>query len=76
MQTKIKPGSIEPSSRSSELQGLRSLFPGQLLTHPVDMLTYEMDAAIDRGVPEGVLFPESVEDVVKAVLWADRKSVV
>ena len=75
MQTKIKPGSIEPSSRSSELQGLRSLFPGQLLTHPVDMLTYEMDAAIDRGVPEGVLFPESVEDVVKVVRWAARAGV-
>ncbi len=39
----------------------------QLLTNPVELLTYEVDAGFDRGKPDGVFLPESTADVVKLV---------
>ncbi|MFN8442711.1 MAG: FAD-linked oxidase C-terminal domain-containing protein [Caldilineaceae bacterium] len=39
----------------------------QLLTSPVELLTYEVDAGFDRGKPDGVFLPESTADVVKLV---------
>ncbi|PWH14269.1 MAG: FAD-binding oxidoreductase [Anaerolineae bacterium] len=44
--------------------------PGQLLTRPVELLTYEVDAANDRGTPHAVLLIRSVEDVQKAIRLA------
>ncbi len=50
---------------------LSHAFPaGQLLTRPVELLTYEVDAANDRGTPDAVLLIRSVEDVQKAIRLA------
>ncbi len=48
----------------------RLLKPGQMVTNPVELLTYEVDAANERGLPDAVVFPESVDDVVRVARWA------
>lgn len=56
-----------------ELEELaRLLKPGQVITNPVELLTYEVDAANDRGKPDGVAFPITPEDVEMIVRWAAR----
>ena len=42
----------------------------------MQLLAYEMDAGlIDRAMPDGVIFPRSVDDVVKLVQWAAQHNV-
>ncbi len=53
----------------------RILDAGQLLTSPVELITYEGDASLDRGRPDGVAFPRTADDVVKIVRWAARHGV-
>jgi D-lactate dehydrogenase (cytochrome) len=52
---------------------LRSLFsPNQIVTDPVELITYEVDAAQDRGLPDGVVFPETSDEVQQIVTWAQE----
>lgn len=61
---------------SPALAGLRQLFAKrQLALHPVELLTYEVDAGFDRGQPDGVFFPESTADVSRIMQWADGAGV-
>lgn len=53
----------------------RVLAAHQVLTHPEDLLTYDRDAGLDKGMPDGVVFPRSTEDVVKIVEWAGARGV-
>ncbi|HWQ11858.1 MAG TPA: FAD-linked oxidase C-terminal domain-containing protein [Roseiflexaceae bacterium] len=46
------------------------LHPSQIVTDPVQLLTYEVDAGLDRGRPDGVVFPRSAEEVAQVVRWA------
>ncbi len=48
------------------------LTPGQVITDPIELMTYETDASLDRGVPDAVVFPRSTEDVVKVIGWANE----
>jgi D-lactate dehydrogenase (cytochrome) len=67
---------IKSSSFSAQLLSLAAqLKPGQLLTHPVEMLTYEVDAALDRACPDGVVFPQSTEEVALIVRWAAQQGI-
>jgi FAD/FMN-containing dehydrogenase len=53
------------------LKSLTSLLDShKLITDPVELLTYEFDAGLNRGSPDGVAFPESREDVMRLVRWA------
>jgi D-lactate dehydrogenase (cytochrome) len=53
------------------LKSLASLLGShKLITDPVELLTYEFDAGLNRGTPDGVAFPESHEDVMRLVRWA------
>jgi len=53
------------------LDSLRLVFaPDQLVTRSLQLLTYEVDAGLDRGKPDAVAFPRSVNDVVRLVQWA------
>ncbi len=46
----------------TRLQGLeRVLTAGQVVTNPIELMTYEGDASLDRGVPDAVVFPRDVE---------------
>lgn len=52
-------------------QTLTSLFKkAQLALHPVELITYEVDAGFDRGKPDGVFFPESAAEVSRLMRWA------
>jgi D-lactate dehydrogenase (cytochrome) len=54
-----------------DFQQLSSLLgPGQVLSHPAELLVYEVDAALDRGTPDVVVFPQSTADVQRVVRWA------
>ncbi len=58
------------------LRSLQSLLPqGQVFTDRTALLVYEVDAGMDRGQPEAIVFPRSVEDVVRVVQWAAEHNV-
>ncbi len=58
------------------LRSLEILFDGhQLTTDPVELITYEVDAGLNRGAPDGVIFPESLEQVVRLAGWAAKQHV-
>jgi glycolate oxidase subunit GlcD len=58
------------------LHSLTALFDRrQLVTNPVELITYEVDAGLNRGLPDGVVFPESPEDVIRLVQWASEQGV-
>lgn len=47
----------------------------QLLIDPAEMLVYEMDAAFERGKPDAVMFPKSVEEISRVMKWASEHNV-
>jgi D-lactate dehydrogenase (cytochrome) len=51
------------------------LAPQQIITNPLELLTYEVDAALDRGTPDGAVFPRTAEEVVRLVKWAQTHHV-
>ncbi len=54
-----------------EIQSLASLLQrGQVFTDAASLLTYEVDAGVDRGTPDGVVLPHSAQDVARIVCWA------
>lgn len=58
------------------LRSLKTLLPGgQVFTDRASLISYEVDAGLDSGVPEGVVFPRSVEDVMRVARWAAENSV-
>ncbi len=62
---------MDATSRETALSALKRLLaPNQVVTNPIELMTYEMDASFDRGRPDAVVFPRSAEDVVKIVRWA------
>ncbi|MDR7470110.1 MAG: FAD-linked oxidase C-terminal domain-containing protein [Armatimonadota bacterium] len=54
---------------------IRLLGRERVITDPGELLTYEVDAALDRGNPDAVVFPTSAEEVVRVVRWAEEHSV-
>ncbi len=58
------------------MQELSAIFPPpRLIVDPVELITYEVDAGIDRGRPDGVVLPENVDEVVRAVRWAAARGI-
>ena len=52
-------------------QSLQMLFDKrQVVTDSVELVTYEIDAGLNRGAPDGVVFPKTAEQVAKVVRWA------
>jgi len=47
----------------------------QVITDPVELITYEVDAAMDRGTPDAVVLPHTAEDVARVVRWAAEQGV-
>ena len=56
-----------------ELQ--RIVGKGMVIHHPDDLLVYEYDGSVDRGLPSAVVFPSSTEDVSHIVALAHREGV-
>ncbi|MCX7838269.1 MAG: FAD-binding oxidoreductase [Anaerolineae bacterium] len=58
------------------LQSLQRIFrPHQIITDPIELLTYENDATWEHGHPDAVVFPQSVEQVSQLVRWANQYGV-
>ncbi len=58
------------------LDSLHDLLPkGQVFTDQATLLTYEIDAGLDKGSPEGVVFPRTAEEVARVVQWAATHNV-
>jgi len=58
------------------LNSLKTLLPrGQVFTDSASLISYEVDAGLDRGLPEGVVFPRSASDVARLVRWAGEHGV-
>jgi D-lactate dehydrogenase (cytochrome) len=62
--------------REDQLRSLQTLLPrGQVFTDRASLISYEVDAGMDRGVPEGVVFPRSAEEVARIVRWAAEHAI-
>ena len=62
--------------RSSLIRDLQGAIGRRWVLHaPEDLLVYEYDATIDRGLPEVVVLPEDAEGVAKAVRIARKHRV-
>ncbi len=62
--------------KENKLQSLETLLgKGQVFGDPATLVTYEIDAGMDRGNPEGLVFPQSAGDVVQIVRWAAEQHV-
>jgi D-lactate dehydrogenase (cytochrome) len=48
------------------------MLPGQVISDAVELLTYQMDAALDRGYPDGVVMAQTENDVVRVIEWAKK----
>ncbi|MGQ9550541.1 MAG: FAD-binding oxidoreductase [Roseiflexus sp.] len=51
------------------------LGPDRVVVDSAQLITYEGDGSFDRGHPDGVVFPHSVDEVVQVVRWAARHHV-
>src|SRR5256714_1097448 len=59
-----------------KLRSLQTLLPrGQVFTDRASLISYEVDAGMDRGIPEGVVFPRSAEEVARVVRWAAEHAI-
>ena len=62
--------------QTTVLQSLNTLLPeGQVFTDVATLLTYEVDAGLDRGQPDAVVFPRTAEEVTRIVQWAAKHNV-
>jgi glycolate oxidase subunit GlcD len=62
--------------KESVLGSLKTLLPrGQVFTDRASLVAYEVDAGLDKGAPEGIVFPHSTEDVCKIARWASKHQV-
>ncbi len=53
------------------LHALKLLLPeGAVYTDRTALVTYEVDAGLDKGLPDGIVFPRDAHDVVSIVRWA------
>src|SRR5690349_3728244 len=57
--------------KETALHTLKTLLPkGQVFIDRASLVTYEVDAGLDKGRPEGVVFPRTPEEVARIVRWA------
>jgi glycolate oxidase subunit GlcD len=62
--------------KENKLNSLETLLRnGQVFTDPATLITYELDAGLDRGAPEGLVFPQSAADVEQIVRWAAQQHI-
>lgn len=57
-------------------RSLQNVFASDaIIADPAELVTYEFDAGLDRGSPDGVVFPRSAEELVTLVRWANEYGV-
>jgi glycolate oxidase subunit GlcD len=58
------------------LDSLKTLLPrGYVFTDSASLISYEVDAGLDRGMPDGVVFPRNAGDVARLARWAAEHDV-
>ncbi len=58
------------------LRALQNVLPkGQVFTDQATRVSYEVDAGLDKGKPDGVVFPRSAEEVQRLVRWSAEHNV-
>lgn len=71
---RISKGPLRPRVRPPTKPHLRALAqqlgPGSLISDMTELQTYERDAALEQGLPDAVILPQSTADVQAAVTWA------
>ncbi|HZO75318.1 MAG TPA: FAD-linked oxidase C-terminal domain-containing protein [Ktedonobacteraceae bacterium] len=62
--------------KEAALHTLKTLLPkGQVFTDRASLVAYEVDAGGDKGMPEGVVFPRTPDEVARVVCWAAEHNV-
>lgn len=62
--------------KESVLHTLKKILPpGRVFTDRASLIAYEVDAGLDKGIPEGVVFPRTAEEVVHVIRWAAAHNV-
>lgn len=62
--------------KESVLHSLKTLLsPGQVFADRTTLIAYEVDAGLDRGVPDAVVFPRTAEEVMRVARWAHEYGV-
>jgi glycolate oxidase subunit GlcD len=57
-------------------QSLKQLLPkNQVFADTASLFAYEVDAGLDRGMPEGIVLPQSAQDVALVMRWAAEHGV-
>jgi len=62
-------------NETAELALKSLLLTNQVITDPVELITYEVDAAHDRGLPDAVVFPKTTIEVSQIISWANEHQV-
>ena len=62
-------------NETAELALKSLLSSNQVTTDPVELITYEMDATQDRGLPDAVVFPHTANEVSQVIAWANEHQV-
>ncbi len=58
------------------LNSLKRLLPkGQVFTDRSSLIAYEVDAGIDKGLPDAIVFPRTAEEVARVARWASEHHV-
>lgn len=53
------------------IHALRDVLPpGRVLTDRATLISYEVDAGLDKGIPVGVVFPRTEDEVMDVMRWA------
>jgi D-lactate dehydrogenase (cytochrome) len=64
------------AAKDTAFQALgRVLSPRQVVTDALELMTYEVDASLSRGLPDGLVFPHSTQDVARIVGWARQHGI-
>ncbi len=53
----------------------RLVDPARVILDPVELLTYDIDAGIDRGRPDAVVLVESADEAARVVRWAAGRGI-
>jgi D-lactate dehydrogenase (cytochrome) len=67
---------MSATSTANRFHSLAQLLgPGRLVTRAADLITYEIDAGLDRGRPDAVAIPRTPEEVELIARWAAEQGV-
>ena len=62
--------------QESALSSLLTILPkGQVFIDKSSRISYEADGGVDKGLPDGIAFPRTREELVRLVRWAAKEHI-